>query len=70
MAFTHSIPTKVAVPAAVALLGRLDVCVANAGKWPPEDQPVWNLSLERWNLVIDRELAAGTDARRLLIGDC
>jgi predicted alpha/beta-hydrolase family hydrolase len=24
--------------------------------------------LERWNLVIDRELAAGTDARRLLIG--
>jgi predicted alpha/beta-hydrolase family hydrolase len=24
--------------------------------------------LERWNLVIDRELAVGTDARRLLIG--
>jgi uncharacterized protein len=32
---------------------------------PPNREPVL---LERWNLVIDRELAAGTDARRLLIG--
>ena len=32
---------------------------------PPNREPTL---LERWNLVIDRELAAGTDARRLLIG--
>ena len=32
---------------------------------PPNREPVL---LERWNLVIDWELAAGTDARRLLIG--
>jgi predicted alpha/beta-hydrolase family hydrolase len=32
---------------------------------PPNREPVL---LERWNLVIDRGLAAGTDARRLLIG--
>jgi len=32
---------------------------------PPNREPVL---LERWNLVIDRELAAGTDPRRLLIG--
>lgn len=36
------------VPKAVSGLGRLDVCVANAGRWPREDQPLWNLSLERW----------------------
>jgi uncharacterized protein len=32
---------------------------------PPDREPAL---LERWSLVIDRELAAGTDARRLLIG--
>jgi len=32
---------------------------------PPNRESVL---LERWNLVIDQELAAGTDARRLLIG--
>jgi uncharacterized protein len=32
---------------------------------PPNGEP---LLLERWNLVIDRVLAAGTDPRRLLIG--
>jgi len=32
---------------------------------PPNREPVL---LEYWNLVIDRELAAGNDARRLLIG--
>ena len=33
---------------------------------PPNGEP---MLLERWNLVIDRELAAGTDARRLLTGE-
>ena len=28
--------------------GHLDVLVANAGEWPQEDEPVWELSLERW----------------------
>jgi len=32
---------------------------------PPNREPVL---LEHWNLVIDHELSAGTDARRLLIG--
>ncbi len=31
------------VPAAVDALGRLDVCVANAGVWPAEDVPVADL---------------------------
>lgn len=36
------------VPAVVAGLGRLDVLVANAGAWPSEDTPLWELSLARW----------------------
>ena len=36
------------VPAAVAALGGLEVCVANAGVWPVPDAPVWEMALERW----------------------
>lgn len=46
------------IPAAVRGLGRLDVLVANAGSWPPVDQPVWDLSLDRWRAT----LAANLDA--------
>ena len=46
------------VPAAVAALGRLDVLVANAGDWPSEDAPVWDMSYERWR----RYLAANLDS--------
>jgi 3-oxoacyl-[acyl-carrier protein] reductase len=44
------------VPAAVAALGRLDVCVANAGVWPAEDRPVWELPLERWEATLRSNL--------------
>jgi 3-oxoacyl-[acyl-carrier protein] reductase len=44
------------VPAAVHALGRLDVLVANAGYWPPEDVPVWEMSLERWRRTIAADL--------------
>lgn len=46
------------VPDAVAALGRLDVCVANAGKWPAEDRPVWQLPLGRWEETIASNLTA------------
>jgi 3-oxoacyl-[acyl-carrier protein] reductase len=46
------------VPAAAAALGRLDVLVANAGDWPSEDAPVWDMSYERWR----RYLAANLDS--------
>lgn len=39
-------------------LGRLDVCVANAGVWPREDVPVADLSLERWEATIASNLTA------------
>lgn len=44
------------VPAAVAALGRLDVVVANAGAWPSDDVPVWDMPLERFRSTVDANL--------------
>lgn len=46
------------IPAAVGLLGRLDVCVANAGAYPPADVPVWDLPLERWEETLRANLTS------------
>jgi 3-oxoacyl-[acyl-carrier protein] reductase len=46
------------VPAAVAELGRLDGCVANAGVWPAEDVPVARMGLDRWRATLDANLTA------------
>lgn len=46
------------VPAAVAALGRLDACVANAGVWPEEPTPVAALALDRWRATLDANLTA------------
>lgn len=42
--------------AAVRALGSLDVLVANAGVWPAEDVPVWDMPLERWRRTISVDL--------------
>jgi 3-oxoacyl-[acyl-carrier protein] reductase len=41
---------------AIDALGGLDVLVANAGWWPAEDVPVWEMSLERWHRTIAADL--------------
>jgi 3-oxoacyl-[acyl-carrier protein] reductase len=46
------------VPAAVEALGRLDACVANAGVWPIDFVPVWELSVERWEATLASNLRA------------
>ena len=46
------------VPRAIEALGRLDVCVANAGVWPMDDTPVWSMSLDRWRATLDSNLTA------------
>ena len=44
------------VPTAVAALGGLDGCVANAGAWPSDDVPIWEMSLARWRATLDANL--------------
>jgi 3-oxoacyl-[acyl-carrier protein] reductase len=39
-------------------LGRVDVCVANAGVWPRADEPVWQLPLDRWEDTLRANLTA------------
>ena len=50
--------TDALVSAARDAFGRLDACVANAGVWPEQSQPVASLSLERWRATIDANLTA------------
>jgi 3-oxoacyl-[acyl-carrier protein] reductase len=37
-------------------LGQVDVCAAVAGMWPRDDEPLWRLSLERWDEVLRANL--------------
>ncbi len=39
-------------------LGQIDVCAAVAGMWPHDDEPVWRLSLARWDEVLRANLTA------------
>ncbi|MFN2594122.1 MAG: SDR family NAD(P)-dependent oxidoreductase [Actinomycetota bacterium] len=40
------------IPKAVASLGRLDLVVANAGAWAPIEEPVWEMTFERWRATL------------------
>jgi 3-oxoacyl-[acyl-carrier protein] reductase len=39
-------------------LGTIDICAAVAGVWPKADEPVWELSLERWEDTLRSNLTA------------
>src|SRR5581483_2862000 len=39
-------------------LGTIDVCAAVAGVWPRADEPVWQLSLDRWDETVRANLTA------------
>jgi 3-oxoacyl-[acyl-carrier protein] reductase len=41
-----------------AALGQIDVCAGVAGFWPRDDAPVWQLSLERWELTLRQNLTS------------
>jgi 3-oxoacyl-[acyl-carrier protein] reductase len=41
---------------AVAAWGGVDAVVANAGVWPAEDLPLWELPIERWRHTIEVDL--------------
>jgi 3-oxoacyl-[acyl-carrier protein] reductase len=44
------------IPSAVQAIGRTDVLVANAGAWPPQDEPVWEKSFDHWRETIAANL--------------
>src|SRR3989449_162982 len=49
---------EAAVERLFAGAGRLDVCAAVAGVWPPEDVPVWDLPLARWEATLRANLTS------------
>lgn len=46
------------VALAAGRIGRLDAIVANAGVWPSDDQPVWEMSFDRWRETMASNLDA------------
>ena len=54
--------------AALDGLGRLDVCVANAGVWPRDDEPIWEMDLDRWRATLDSNLTATFLTARSFLG--
>ena len=43
---------------AESMFGKVDVLIANAGKWPEPDEPVGDIPLSRWNEVIANNLTS------------
>jgi 3-oxoacyl-[acyl-carrier protein] reductase len=41
-----------------ARLGSPAVLVANAGYWPPDDVPLWEMTLEQWNATLAADLTS------------
>ena len=41
---------------AIEKAGKIDVLIANAGRWPSEDVPVWDMTLDRWRDTIAVDL--------------
>jgi 3-oxoacyl-[acyl-carrier protein] reductase len=39
-------------------VGPVEICAAVAGWWPSHDEPVWDLSLERWRRTLDANLTS------------
>ena len=37
--------------------GRLDICIANAGNYPKESVPLWDIDDKRWNETISTNLS-------------
>ena len=40
----------------ISRYGKIDICIANAGYYPPEASPLWEIGLDRWNSTIQNNL--------------
>jgi 3-oxoacyl-[acyl-carrier protein] reductase len=55
---TSEVETEALIAAARDRLGRLDICIANAGVRAGADVPLWEMSLERWRSTVEENLTA------------
>ena len=39
------------IDAVIEKYGKLDICIANAGYYPPESLPLWDIGNDRWNEI-------------------
>ncbi len=44
--------------------GRLDICIANAGYYPPEPLSLWDIDNDRWNQTISSNLGLAVNTAR------
>jgi 3-oxoacyl-[acyl-carrier protein] reductase len=44
--------------------GKLDICIANAGYYPPEPLPLWQISSDRWNQTVSSNLNVAVNTAR------
>jgi|TARA_B100001996_G_scaffold303977_1_gene244819 3-oxoacyl-[acyl-carrier protein] reductase len=44
--------------------GRLDICIANAGYYPPEPLSLWDIENDRWNQTISSNLGLAVNTAR------
>ena len=51
----------------ISKLGRVDVCVANSGLYPPEPRPMWEIDEERWNSTIISNLGVTANTSRAFL---
>jgi|TARA_B110000881_G_C18593455_1_gene529629 3-oxoacyl-[acyl-carrier protein] reductase len=47
--------------------GKLDICIANAGYYPPEPTPLWKIDNKRWDSTISSNLGVTVNTARAFL---
>lgn len=64
----NPIEVQAAVDGAVQQLGRLDIAVINAGVWPPVDEPLASMAIDRIRNTVDVNLLGAVWTARAFLG--
>ncbi len=59
--------TMLMVDKIISKYGKLDICIANAGYYPSEPKPLWQISSERWNSTITSNLNIAFNTARAFL---
>ena len=44
--------------------GKIDICIANAGYYPPETTPLWEMDIDRWKSTVQNNLNVTVNTAR------